>query len=342
MNSVTRILNTLALKPVDYVPVIPLIIQHSLDLAHVTNDMYCQHSSEMTKALMALQDYYNFDSIYVSSDNFIYAQAFGGDLIFPHDATPQLATHPFEKELPKNMPKLDFSKGRMHVILESTDILREHYNESIFIKTNIDSAPFSTAASLRSPEKLMLDLYDETDRLHDLLKMSTDAVISYGFRAAEAGAHGLAFGDSVAGLLNHELYQNFVLPYTRFAIQVLKNETNLPIFYHICGNTNHILDLMIETGADCIEVDSTVDLDKCQFLAQGKCAIEGNIDTINTFYQGTPADVRKAANNLLKRFENTSGFILSSGCEIPRYTPTDNISEMVRSAKEFKYSINIK
>ncbi|HHW47079.1 MAG TPA: hypothetical protein GXX14_00470 [Clostridiaceae bacterium] len=107
------------------------------------------------------------------------------------------------------------------------------FGDSAFIKTNIDSAPFSAAASVRGPEELMIDMYENENNVHKLLEICIQAIIDYGIAAAQSGAHGIAFGDSVSGLLSCEMYQKFALPYSKTAISEIKQCTGLPVFYHV-------------------------------------------------------------------------------------------------------------
>ena len=155
--------------------------------------------------------------------------------------------------------------------------------------------------------------------------------------AAKAGAHGLAFGDSAAVLINRSMYEEFALPYARQAISALKEQTGLPVFYHVCGNTRHILDLVVETGADCIEIDSMVPMALAKETAAGRCAVEGNVSTIEAFYQGTPEDVTREANAIIDLFGNRGGLILSSACEIPRHTSGENVRALTDAAWNYPY-----
>ena len=183
-----------------------------------------------------------------------------------------------------------------------------------------------------------MDLYDEEDEyILPLLQTCTDAIVAYGQAAARAGAHGLAFSDSVASLISRELYERYALPYAQQAVRRLQ-ETGLPVFYHICGNTSHLLDLVMEIGAECIELDSMVSMAEAKQIAAGRCALEGNISTIQALYDGTPEDVAREADALLEIFGRRGGFILSSACEVPRNTPGENLMEITCAARRFDYA----
>lgn len=263
----------------------------------------------------------------------------GGTVRFPHDEPPMLLqTAASSIEEAVNLEPMDITKGRIPMILETTRMLREKLQNETFVKTGIDSAPFSAAAAALGPQELLINLIDEPELCHSFLKICTESVIRFGLAAAEAGAHGIEFGDSPSMMLSRNMYMEFVLPYAREAITVIKEKTGLPVFYHVCGNTKHILDLMVETGADCIEIDSMVPMSLAKEVAAGRCAVKGNISTIETFYQGTPEDVTKEANRIIDLFGNNGGLVLSSGCEIPRHTPRENIRAMTEAVRNYPYS----
>lgn len=337
MTGIQRVQAALAMQPSDYVPVIPEIIQHALNVSGACHRDYSTDPNVMAETILAAQRKYDYDAVYVSTDNYVLAEAFGAELSFPQDEPPQLLHHPLEDGYNQPMKPFSIENGRLPVILQATQLCRKAVGDHIFIKTNIDSAPFSAAACLRGPQAFLMDLCDEDDdHILPLLQTCTDAIVAYGQAAARAGAHGLAFGDSVASLISREFYERYALPYAQQAVLRLK-ETGLPVFYHICGNTSHLLDLVFSIGADCVELDSLVSLPRASALAQGRCALEGNISTVEALYEGTPADVRREANELLSFFGRKGGFILSSACEVPRNTPSENLMEITYAARQFDY-----
>jgi uroporphyrinogen decarboxylase len=337
MTSVERIYAALLLEKTDRVPVVPQVIQHGLQFTGAVHSRYSINAKTMAKTVMAAQRYYGYDAVYVSTDNYILTEAFGSEIRFPEDAPPQLINYVMEDGNINNLKKADPQCGRLPIVLEATSICRKSLGDRVFVKTNIDSAPFSAAASVRGPESLMMDIYDDENNVTQLLDRCTDLIVAYGKAAAKAGAHGLAFGDSVAGLLSREQYERFALPWAKMAIAELKM-TGLPVFYHVCGQPTHILDLMVATGADCLEIDSMITMKEMQKFAAGKCTLMGNIDTINIFLNGKPEQVRQEAFAIIDLFDNRGGLLLSSGCEVPRKTPRENMSAMVQSAVDYPYT----
>ena len=339
MTGYERVMKALHFESTDRAAIIPELIQHNLEIAGETHSQFSSNPEVMCKVILAGLARYETDAVYVSSDNYLIAEAMGGKVKLPADAPPRLQKTPVSSiEDAAELSPLDVTKGRIPVILEATRMLREILKDEIFVKTCIDSAPFSAAAAIMGPQNFMLNLMDEPEMCHTLLEICTESVIRYGLAAAEAGAHGLAFGDSSSVLINRDMYQEFTLPYAKKAIKTLQKETGLPVFYHICGDTRHILDLMVQTGADCLEIDSMVPMALAKEIVNGRCALEGNVSTIEAFYEGTPEDVTRETNAILDLFGNRGGLILSSACEIPRLTPTENVRALTDAVLQYPYT----
>ena len=338
MNGYQRVMKALRFEPADRVAIIPELIQHNLEVAGETHGAYSSDPKVMAKVILAGLKAYETDAVYVSSDNYLIVEAMGGTVKLPQDAPPVLLKTAVDCiEDAVELEPLDVTRGRIPVILEATRLLREELKDEIFVKTCIDSAPFSMAAALLGPQEFMINLIDEPELCHELLEICTESAIRYGVAAAEAGAHGLAFGDSASVLISRSMYEEFALPYAKRAIAALQEKTDLPVFYHVCGNTRHILDLMMDTGAECIEIDSMVPMALAREAAAGRCAVEGNVSTIEAFYQGTAEDVTREANAIIDLFGNRGGLILSSACEIPRHTKAENVRALTDAALNYPY-----
>ena len=338
MTGVERIMKTLCFEQVDRVPVIPELIQHNLEVAGKTHGAFSTDPNVMFDVIMAGLQAYETDAVYVSSDNYLIVEAMGGEVRIAEDEPPALLRHAASSiEEGVAFAPLDVTKGRIPVILKATELCRKKLGNDIFVKTCIDSAPFSAAASLLGAELWFVNLLDEPELCHKLLEICTESVVRYGIAAARAGAHGIAFGDSPAGLMSREMYEEFALPYAQRAIRELHEKTKLPVFYHVCGNTKQILDLMVKTGADCIEIDSVVPMELAKEAAYGKCAVEGNVSTIEAFFRGTPEDVKREAYAILDLYGNKGGLILSSACEIPRWSPKENVRALTDAAVNYPY-----
>ena len=86
-------------------------------------------------------------------------------------------------------------------------------------------------------------------------------------------------GDSPAGpeMISPKMFRQFALPYEK-RVAAVSHELGLPYILHICGNTTPILDDIIESGADGIELDYKTDVAKAHEVLKGNICFVGNID----------------------------------------------------------------
>jgi MtaA/CmuA family methyltransferase len=341
MTGYERVKKSIAGEAYDMTPVVPLIIQHSLEISKIPNSVYSTDGKALAKAQLEALKVYDYDAVYISTDTMIITEAMGAVLEFPHDSLPRYVKRPLSEKLNPDLLhkiKIDPQKdGRMPEILKATAIARRELDKKIFVKTNFDQGPFSIACGLRGEEKLYMDIYDNPQGVLDLLELATEASIAYGKAVAAAGADGLALGDSPAVLIGREAYEKFAFPFEKRLTETLKRETGLPVFLHICGNAEPILDLMAQTGADVLEIDERCDLAKAYKLTGNRVTLEGNISPVTVLYQGSPKDVYDACLECIA-VSGGRRLLLSGGCEIPRFTPGENIKAMVAAARGLKRS----
>jgi uroporphyrinogen decarboxylase len=75
------------------------------------------------------------------------------------------------------------------------------------------------------------------------------------------------------------------------------------------------------------------DIKKIREATKGKVPISGNIDPIKVLWKGTQEIVEREVERIINTCKDGGGFIFSSGEMVPRETPEENISAMVRTVK---------
>jgi uroporphyrinogen decarboxylase len=81
---------------------------------------------------------------------------------------------------------------------------------------------------------------------------------------------------------------------------------------------------MVNTGVTNISIDAPSDLVKAAAAARGKAVLIGNLDT-NLFYTGSRDEMKQAIKNCIEQVPSDSGYILSSGCEVPAIAPPEKM-----------------
>ncbi len=110
---------------------------------------------------------------------------------------------------------------------------------------------------------------------------------------------------------------------------------NSLIALHICGKTHKIINLMADTKADILSID-ICDLSIAREKVAGKSAILGNITPADELLFGTRADIMGACKKVIKEMEGYGGgFVLSTGCEIPKKVSFENIDAMMDAARSY-------
>lgn len=125
------------------------------------------------------------------------------------------------------------------------------------------------------------------------------------------------------------MYRHFALPYERSVVDAIHERGGL-IALHICGNATRVIEDMIDTHADILEIDQKTDLNRAWPLVNGKAAILGQIAPISLMSH-SPEEVVAETRAMLEVVGGNSatGVILGPGCALGGTTPYENIHAML-------------
>jgi len=177
----------------------------------------------------------------------------------------------------------------VQIWLETCKIVKNYFGDEIFVRGNCDQAPFALASMIRSIEGWMMDLFLNEEYVFKLLDYSSEISGQFIKLVAATGVDMVSNGDSPAGpaLISPEMYRKFALPYEKKMADIA-HEQKLPYLLHICGNTDSILEDMVKTGADAIELDYETDIIKVHNICKNYITFFGNIDPSGVIALGTP------------------------------------------------------
>ena len=282
---------------------------------------------------------YQTDGILVDMDTATLAGAVGVPVDFP-DGAPARCVRGRLRSLDEvdelEPPQVDRYWG-VQVWLEGVRILRRHFGDELFLRGNCDQAPYALASAMRTAEEWMMDLMDPErhQAAHRLLDYCREATAQFIRLMAAAGAHMVSNGDSPAGpeLVSPQIYRDFALPYEKQMVEEA-HRLHKPYFLHICGKTDRILEDMLSTGADGLELDYKTDARLAHDVLKDRAVFVGNLDPSGVLVLGTERLVEEKTRQLLALFRDTPRFILNAGCAIPATAPPENIRAMIRVARE--------
>ena len=352
MNSIERIRIASKGGRPDCVPVAPYIGNYGAALSKIPIPLYNHDARKMAFAQFEAWKRLQLDVVVPQSDNYYIAEGMGTVTDSLPNETPYVVRNAIANlsevsclTIPD--PQKD---GRMPVYLEAVSILRGKLSGQHVAIRSGGTGPFSLACHLIGTEKLLLEIAiceSEEDSIREqqimqLMKISTLALTSFSTALLDAGADFVVCGDSAASpdLIPPKYYEKYVFPFEKQYFDVINSrclEKNAVSLLHICGNTSAISSLMVQTGANILEVDHKVDLAAMRKIVGPSVCIMGNIDPCEILLMGNPEIVSRHAEECIRAAGRDGAFILGSGCEVCVGTPVEHIDTMRDVARAYRY-----
>jgi MtaA/CmuA family methyltransferase len=340
MNGYQRIMAAFNGQEPDTTPIMLHNFMMAAREAGMTMRQFRSDPNEMARAFIEAVEKYEYDGIMIDVDTVTLAGAAGVPVDFPEDQPARLGGARLnDLEEVKDLEPVDIRNYRgVRVWLEATSILKSRFDDTILIRGNCDQSPFTLASMIRGLESWMLDLADPDrhELAHQLLDYCADITLQFIRLMAQTGAHMISNGDSMAGpeLISPAMFREFALPYEKRIVDCA-HELGLPYVLHICGNTDPIIDDMLATGSDGLELDYRTNAALAHGKMKDRTVFVGNIDPSGVLALGTPSLVEEKTRELLTVFADTPRFVLNAGCAIPPITPSENLQTMMHVARTF-------
>ena len=158
-------------------------------------------------------------------------------------------------------------------------------------------------------------------------------MIIFGKALINAGAQVIHVFDpsSSCSVINRAVFSEYILPHLKQAFKDFKDSGAPICWLNITGQTEPILDLFPETGADLFNIDYLVPISVAMKKLPHHC-INGNIKPFS-FVSDEEMVIQRKTKNLLEETRSTRGFILSPGCEIPLGADAKKIDAMINTVK---------
>lgn len=266
---------------------------------------------------------FGIDMVSAISDPCREGNDLGAKINIPHDDVPY-----FDSNLIDDYHKLNslevvnpLSGERMLDRIKAVELFKKEVGKAYPILGWVEGA-FAEACDLRGMNNTMLDIYENTEELQQLLEICTKQAIRFAEEQIKAGADFIGIGDAAASLIGPENYKKFALPYEKRIIEAI-HALDAQVKLHICGNINPLLELLVDTKADIIDLDWMVDFKKAVEVFSGKAAANGNFDPVGVLMQGSTQKVKEAVKACIKVGDDTT--FISAGCEVPASTTYENM-----------------
>ncbi len=318
----------------DRVPVIAQVFAHAAVLGGVLVDEYVQDGETLARCQLKAFARYGYDAVFSVMDASVEAEAAGSILQYRRNQYPFVERYAFSGQDAWTTPEVPDPEraGRMPEMLKAIRILREELGDEALVVGCI-MGPFTLTTQLLGLETALYLAVDDFSRLEKVMDFATEVVIRFGQAQVLSGAHlPVVFDPSASpAVIPPKLFREFELPRLQRVFQALTAAGAATNWLHIAGPTKPILPYYAAAGVGIANFDYCVEPEDAQNQLPATC-LDGNIRSL-AFVECGPAEIEADAGRLLQAFGARSGFILSSGCEIPAESPPENVSAMVNAVR---------
>jgi uroporphyrinogen decarboxylase len=332
MNSLERIQATLGFEKPDRVPVIAQVFGHAAILSDVSLGAYVKDGGLMARCQLNALSHYGYDAVFAFMDAGVETEAIGSRLVYRDNMYPYVEQYAVADaaEMAKFAVPDPGRSGRMPEVLRAVQILRSELQDEVLIVGSV-LGPMTLAMQLIGPEKTLFLAIDEPDQFARVLDFALEVAVSFGLAQIEAGAHlPLVFDPSASpAVIPPQFFREFVLPRTKKLFSALKSGGSLANWLHIAGPADTIYPFYPEAGVEIANFDYCIEPLRARQILPRTC-LDGNIKPLS-FVEAEPNDIARESARLLDFFSSHGGFILSSGCEIPPESKSENVAAMVRA-----------
>jgi uroporphyrinogen decarboxylase len=247
-------------KPMDRIVCLPMVAISVAYLIGKTIKEFQLDPEVMAQSHIAAYKRFKYDSVGLSTNCSVLAEAMGARLDYPADDAANCIEPLVKSREDLNKVKdIDPEKdGKLWVFYKAFKIVNEEIGHEVPISISV-SGPVTTAATLRGTEAFARDMYADPELCHELLRKSTDNIKRHIKTIVAHGADIGAIADPIASasVISPKMFKQFAFPYIKELVDYI-HSFNRGAALHICGKSEKILELMVETGADTISVDKWI------------------------------------------------------------------------------------
>ncbi len=315
------ILDVMSGKPVSRTPWVPYTGAQIANLMGYSADDIFTNGEKLLECLLEAEKQYTPDGMPAVFDLQVEAEILGCDLTWYKDSPPTVCSHPLATELVIPDQKLTKNDGRIPLILEAMKKFKAARPDIAMY--GLVCGPFTLASHLRGTN-IFMDMYDDEDKVKELINYCEERVRELAGFYIEAGCDIIAIVDPLVSQISPDMFDTFMKePCKKFFDEMRKK--SMPSSFFVCGDATKNIEAMCETGPDAIAIDENVDIVEAKAITDKyDIVMSGNLQLTVTMLLGTQQDNQKEALELMEKM-GTDRFILAPGCDVPFNAPADNL-----------------
>jgi uroporphyrinogen decarboxylase len=329
MNSRQRYLDTLACKPVDFVPRLPILMRYAAEHIGSNYGDFASDYRVLCESNIRCASEFGIDQMNTMSDPYRETEGFGANIIFEPNVVPYCEKHPLEDDddnegLPGLLRPDPMKAKRMRNGIEAIRHYVDQVGEEYSIMGWVEG-PAAEATDLRRMDNFFVDLIENEGYAGELMDICLDVALDFARPQMDFGADTIGIGDAAASQVSAALYEKLILPRQQRLVKGLK-AMGAKVRMHICGDITHLLPGLASLDLDVIDVDHMVSLSRVREVMGSRVAVCGNLDPVADVLRGSPESIRALNESCYAEVGNP--FIVNAGCEIPSGTPVENLKAL--------------
>jgi len=217
--------------------------------------------------------------------------------------------------------------------------LMEKVGEDMALLGDCGSATLAFHVLFRELSLALMDLVEDPNLTHAIMDKGVQHAVEKGKFHIDCGLRMLRLNDSIANMsvISPRHFREFIKPHMKMVCDELhRYERQVRIYCHVCGNVMPIMDDLIETGLDCIGPLDPLGNFTCaeaREAAGDRVALMGGVNTLS-FINSSPEELIEEARVCIEG-AGREGYILGSGCVIPRGTRRENLLALQAAAERY-------
>ena len=252
----------------------------------------------------------------------IEAEALGCELAWSNQNPPAVISHPLSggKTL-REMKIPGPGDGRIGLVLEAATRIREkHPDLSLY---GLVTGPFTLGLHLFGTD-IFVKMFEDENGIKELMDFTKDVGKAMAQYYLEAGCDVIAIVDPMTSQIGPDQFRQFITSPVSDLFTFIRKNKRLGSFF-VCGNAQQNIEAMCECQPDNISIDENIPLDWVRDIClERKISFGGNLKLTVVLLMGSPEDCRRHALECID-LGGTRGFILAPGCDLPVYTPVENL-----------------
>ena len=302
------------------------------DILGISSSILFKDTQAQIDAILAFNDFFNPDFLLTPMDLSVEAEYFGSSVRFLESDAPTVTNRLIQSidEIKKISTPHPESKRIKAFLTAAESIKSLHIGKPLISGA---TGPFTLAGRLFGEQELFRLIFLDPSAAEALIDKCLRFIHDFAEAFKQAGCDGIVISEPLAGMLSPKDMKRFSSRFIRDLVKELESPEFFVII-HNCGAKIVHADAILHAGASTFHFGAPMDIVQILEKCNGAPVVSGNLDPVAIFMGGTPESVFTETRSLMKRANSHRNFLISSGCDLPRNTPPENVHAFYSAVRQ--------